>query len=239
MFPMEGKQTMLRISPRTAMNRLRYFVSQGSVWPPIDYELADLKSRGLLRGTVLNAGCGWRQIGHLIEGTLVNQDLSWPGDTRTNVDIFSPLHQVPRPNSSFDCVVCIAVLEHVVNPIEVVTELFRVAKPGGYVVASVPFLQPQHKVPTDFQRYTRDGLEVLFTNAGFVVEEVRPIFSVYHSLHWLTYEWLHMRETIAYKVLRVILLPSLLLMARRSTLVSDTVASVFRLIARKPADLDA
>jgi len=216
------------------LNALRTVASQGSVWPSIDYELADLKVRGLLRGTVLNAGCGWREIGHLIEGTIVNQDLSWPGDKRTNVDIFSPLHTIPRPDSTFDCVICIAVLEHVVNPVEVVKELFRVTKPGGYMVASVPFLQPEHKVPTDFQRYTRDGLEVLFASAGFEVDEVRPMFSVYHTLHWLTYEWLHMRDTFAYKALRIILLPSLLLMSRRSTLVSDKVASAFRLIAKKP-----
>jgi len=225
---------MSHISLRVGLNGLRHLAAQGSVWPSIDYELADLKARGLLRGIVLNAGCGWREIGHLVEGTIVNQDLSWPGDTRTNVDIFSPLHTIPRPDGTFDCVICIAVLEHVANPVEVVRELFRVTKPGGYMVASVPFLQPEHKIPTDFQRYTRDGLQALFTNAGFVVDEVRPMFSVYHSLHWITYEWLHMRDTFAYKALRIILLPLLLLKARRSTLVSDKVASVFRLIARKP-----
>jgi SAM-dependent methyltransferase len=219
----------------TMLNRLRSWTAQGRVWPLIDYELLDLKERDLLRGVVLNAGCGWRDLGHLIDGTLVNQDLSWPGDTRTNVDIFSPLHEIPRVDGTFDCVICIAVLEHVINPVEVVREMFRVTKPGGYIVASVPFLQPEHKIPTDYQRYTKDGLRVLFENAGFVVEEVRPMFSVYHSLHWLTYEWLHLQNTVLFKALRVILLPPLSLMAHRSTLVSDVVASVFRLVARKPA----
>lgn len=99
------------------------------------------------------------------------------------------------------------------------------------------FWQPEHKIPTDFQRYTRDGLELLFTNAGFMVEDVRPIFTVYHSLHWLTYEWLHMRDAFIYKALRLLLLPTLVILSRRSALVSDNVASVFRLVARKACDV--
>lgn len=213
---------------------LRALTSQGHIWPAIDYELIDLKDRGLLRGVVLNAGCGTRKIQHLVDGQLVNQDLRWPGDQRTYVDIFSPLHEIPRPDGTFDCVVCIAVLEHVINPTEVVREMFRVTKCGGYAVASVPFLQPEHKIPTDFQRYTKDGLRVLFENAGFVVEEVRPIFTVFHTLYWITYEWLHLRDTLLYKILRVLLLAPLSIATRRSKLTDDKLASVFRLLARKP-----
>ncbi len=213
--------------------------SQGAVWPPIDHEIDDLKQRGLLHGVVLNAGCGWRDLSHLIDGTLVNQDLRYADEKRTNVDIFSPLHEIPRPEGTFDCILCLAVLEHVANPVEVMAELFRVVKPGGVVIASVPFLQPEHKVPTDFQRYTKDGLTLLFVNTGFSVEEVRPLFSVYHTLHWIVYEWLKLRRNLFYKLLRLLLLPPLVLAARRSTLVSDKVASAFRVVARKPATVPA
>src|SRR5262245_1292387 len=141
---------------------LRKLVQQPAVWPPIDYELVDLKQRGYLRGHVLNAGAGWRDISHLVEGTLLNQDLSWPNDNRTNIDIFSPIDDIPKPDNTFDAIICIAVLEHVENPELCVREFFRVVKPGGVVIASVPFLQPEHKIPTDFQRYTKDGLTSLF-----------------------------------------------------------------------------
>jgi SAM-dependent methyltransferase len=204
------------------------------VWPAIDYELVDVRERGLLRGQVLNAGCGWRTVDHLVDGVLTNQDIRWPGDNRTHVHIWSPIHQIPRPDNTFDCVLCIAVLEHVENPFEVVAELFRVTKPGGCVVASVPFLQPEHKVPTDFQRYTRDGIEALFTRHGFAASEVKALFSVYHTLHWLTSEWLHMKDTLLFRAARVLFLPPLALMARRSSLVSDKVASAFRIVATKP-----
>ena len=217
------------------LNAIRALTPQGAVWPPIDHELLDLKQRGLLTGKVLNAGCGWRDVSHLIDGELVNQDISWPGDERTNVDIVSPLESVPRPDGTFDCVLCLAVLEHVERPYEVTAELFRVLKPGGHLIASVPFLQPEHKVPTDFQRFTADGLCVLMRRHGFAVEEIKPLFSVYHTLHWIVFEWLRLSDSLRNKVLRVLLLPPLALMAKRSTLVSDKVASAFRVVARKPA----
>jgi SAM-dependent methyltransferase len=216
------------------LNWARKWTSQATVWPPIDYELVDIKERGLLRGLVLNAGSGWRDISHVVDGTLVNQDIAWPDDRRTNLDITSPLHEIPRPDGTFDTVLCIAVLEHVENPEDVTAEMFRVLKPGGRLIASVPFLQPEHKIPTDFQRYTRDGLSALVMRHGFAVEEIRPLFTVYHTLHWIVYEWLHIKNTFFYRLMRIMLLPMLAALAKNSTSVSDKVASVFRVIARKP-----
>jgi SAM-dependent methyltransferase len=217
-----------------AFDTLRDWTSQSKIWPAIDVELVDQRAKGRLNGLVLNAGAGWRDISHLIDGTLVNQDLTWPGDTRTNIQIFSPIHAIPKPADSFDTILCIAVLEHVENPEEVVPEFFRVLKPGGYVIASVPFLQPEHKVPTDFQRYTKDGLQRLFTHHGFEVVEARALFSIYHTLHWIVYEWLHLKDTILYKALRCLMLPPLAWLARNSKLSSDKLASVFQVVARKP-----
>ena len=214
-------------------NPLRKLTSQAAIWPPIDYELADL--RHLLKGKVLNAGAGWREIGHLIDGELVNQDLPSDNETRTNIHILSPLANIPRPDHSFDAVVCIAVLEHVENPEQVVAEMFRVLKPGGHLIASVPFLQPEHKVPTDYQRYTRDGLERTLRNGGFEIVRTEAMFSVYHTLHWILFEALRTRNGLTTVVLRNSLLPTLALLARRSQWKSDVVASAFRSVARRPA----
>ena len=208
--------------------------SQAWIWPPIDDELMEAKSLGLLKGRVLNAGAGWRDLAHLIEGELINQDLCHEGDCRTNIDVYSPLHAIPKPNGHFDCIVCIAVLEHVENPEEVVPEFLRVLKPGGHVIASVPFLQPEHKVPTDFQRYTKDGLVRLFAHQGFEVVSCKPLFTVYHTLHWMIFELLRLRQTLVFKLLRYTLVPMVGWVARRSTLQSDRLASAFQIIARKP-----
>jgi SAM-dependent methyltransferase len=216
------------------LNKIRYFVSQGAVWPTIDYELLGAKRLGLLRGTVLNAGAGWRDLSHLVDGTLINQDIRWPNDQRTHIDIFSPIHSIPMPDNTIDTILCIAVLEHVENPHEIVSEFYRVLKPNGYVVASVPFMQPEHKIPTDFQRYTRDGLIRLFAIHGFEITDVYPLFSVYHTIHWVVYEWLAMKNTLAFRVLRLLLLPPLVVLARTSKTTSDKLASAFQILARKP-----
>ena len=213
---------------------LSKIASQEWIWPPIDDELMEAKALGLLKGKVLNAGAGWRDLSHLVEGELVNQDLRWEGDTRTNIHVYSPLHAIPTADSHFDNIVCIAVLEHVENPEEVVPELFRVLKPGGHVVASVPFLQPEHKIPTDFQRYSKDGLVRLFTHHGYEVVSCKPLFTVYHTLHWLVFEWLRLNQSLLFKILRYTLVPLIGLAARNSTLQSEKLASGFQVIARKP-----
>ena len=212
---------------------LRRLVRQPS-WPSIDSELIDLRNKGYLSGHVLNAGAGWRDIAHLVDGTLVNQDLSWPGDERTNIDIVSPIDNIPRPDNTFDAIICLAVLEHVEVPEQCVREFFRVVKPGGIVIASVPFLQPEHKVPTDFQRYTKDGLSTLFRKCGFEIEENKALFTVYHTLHWIVFEWLTLKNNVWYKILRVMLLVPLALLSQKSQLCSDKIASGFRIVVRKP-----
>ena len=202
-----------------------------AVFPEIDVDLE--ACRPLLKGKVLNAGAGVRDVSHLVEGELINQDITWPGDDRTNIQVHSPLHRIPFESDYFDAILCIAVLEHVENPEEVVPELFRVLKPGGHLILEVPFLQPEHKVPTDFQRYTKDGLVRLVSHHGFSVEQIKGLFTVYHTLYWQVYLWLHLKKSISYLLLRLVLLRPLLWAARRSGTYSDTLASGFQLIATK------
>lgn len=205
------------------------------VFPPIDRNLDPV--RHYLKGRVLNAGSGTRDISHLIDGELVNQDLGWEGDESANLHIRSPLHRIPVPDNHFDVVLNVAVMEHVENPEEVVPEFLRVLKPGGHLVLEVPFLQPEHKVPTDFQRYTRDGLVRLVTHHGFEMREIRGIFNVYHTLYWQVYLWLHLRNTPAYLLMRCLFLRPLLWASRRSRVYSDRLATGFQLVEVKP-DVD-
>ena len=229
---------LLQSRPVNALKRFALrLCSQDRIWPPIEYELEKARSLGLLKGIVLNAGAGRRTIAHLIDGTLLNQDLPWENEQRTHIDIFGPIHVIPRPDGFFDTILCIAVLQQVENPEEIIPEFFRVLKPGGHVVASVPFLQPESRFPTDCQRYTQDGLRRLFSHHGFEVVSVEPLLTVYHTLHWLVYEWLQLRTTVLYKMLRLALLPPLSYMARHSRLQSAKLASGFQIIARKPAPI--
>src|SRR5262249_9649714 len=129
-----------------------------SVWPSLEEEIGEY--RHYLKGKVLNAGAGMRDISSIVDGELVNQDLP-EGPFNKNIQIYSPIHEIPVGEDHFDAVICNAVLEHVANPVEVVREIHRVLKPGGYFYVCVPFLQPEHLCPTDYQRYTKDGLRKL------------------------------------------------------------------------------
>ncbi len=78
------------------------------------------------------------------------------------VDILADAHFMPFPDESFDGIVIQAVLEHVVNPSKVVSEIHRVLKTDGLVYSEIPFMQQVHEGAYDFQRYTILGHRILF-----------------------------------------------------------------------------
>jgi SAM-dependent methyltransferase len=69
---------------------------------------------------------------------------------------------LPFEDAAFDCVIAMAVLEHVLVPETVVAEFHRVLKPGGVVVADTPFMQQVHMRAYDFTRFTDLGYRWLF-----------------------------------------------------------------------------
>lgn len=88
-------------------------------------------------------------------------------DPNTHPDIVGDIHSMVAVDSSFDALICKAVLQHVENPQQAVNELWRVVKTGGLVLAYVPFVYPYHAragVYQDYWRFTEDGIKLLFKN---------------------------------------------------------------------------
>ena len=82
-----------------------------------------------------------------------------------NPDIIGDIHNLPFNDNSQEAIVCIAVLEHIHNPIKACQEIYRVLKPGGYCLLYVPFLYPYHPSPGyygDYWRFTRETINMLF-----------------------------------------------------------------------------
>jgi len=69
---------------------------------------------------------------------------------------------LPFEDATFDCVIAIAVLEHIVDPVACVAEFERVLKPGGLVYSDVPFMLEVHAGAFDYMRYTGVGHRNLF-----------------------------------------------------------------------------
>jgi SAM-dependent methyltransferase len=81
-----------------------------------------------------------------------------------HVQFIADGHNIPLPDRTFDAVIVQAVLEHVLDPAKVVSEMYRVLKDNGIVYAETPFLQHVHEGAYDFTRYTESGHRYLFKN---------------------------------------------------------------------------
>lgn len=102
-------------------------------------------------------------------------------DNVFNVDVY-PYEQVqivadgahlPFKDGTVDLILCESVLEHVREPYQVIAEIRRVLKPGGYAYISVPFLYPFHASPNDFTRFSRNSLRALFSPYAILQEGMR------------------------------------------------------------------
>jgi len=91
-------------------------------------------------------------------------------------DFIGDVKDIPRPDASYDAVICMAVLEHVDKPWVAMDEMYRVLQPGGKLLLYVPFLYPYHAMPGyygDYFRYTEDGIRSLC--AAFESVELAPV----------------------------------------------------------------
>jgi len=79
---------------------------------------------------------------------------------------------VPFAHNRIDLVYSHQVLEHVWYPRELLAEIYRVLKPGGYLVGSTSHLEPFHS--HSVWNFTPHGLSLLLQDAGFRSVLLRP-----------------------------------------------------------------
>jgi SAM-dependent methyltransferase len=83
-------------------------------------------------------------------------------DLAADVDFYCDAHEIPLQDGSVQGVMATAVLEHVLDPQQVVAEIRRVLVAGGIVCSSIPFMQQVHEGRYDFTRFTLSGHRRLF-----------------------------------------------------------------------------
>ena len=79
--------------------------------------------------------------------------------------------EIPLTSSTIGLAVCGSCLEHCRNPHRLVEEIFRVLRPGGWVLLNAPMVWRVHRYPIDCFRILPDGMAALLELAGFDVVE--------------------------------------------------------------------
>lgn len=78
------------------------------------------------------------------------------------VDLVADAHDLHMvADNTVDLVISISTLEHVRYPNKVVSEIYRILKPGGIFYVSVPFIFNFHSDPHDNYRWTEDGVRIM------------------------------------------------------------------------------
>lgn len=88
-------------------------------------------------------------------------------------DVLADASSIPLPDHSFDIAIMGEILEHLPDPIRALKEASRLLKPGGKLLATVPFLYPIHADPDDYGRYTDSYWREAARLAGFSSVETK------------------------------------------------------------------
>jgi SAM-dependent methyltransferase len=142
-----------------------------TIWTFLEPRLAGL------RGNLLDVGCG-----EMPYRSCLPRHLSYTGIDVPQAKAFAMREShavvpfdgvsIPFADGSFDTVLCTEVLEHASDPRTLISEMQRVLKPRGTLIATVPFSARVHYAPHDFHRFTRHALvEMLASFEEVSIEE--------------------------------------------------------------------
>lgn len=147
-------------------------------WRKLNYDYIEEKLSDLPPGAiVLDLGAGPSQFRSLLEKhkTIATDFYPYKG-----IDVVCNICEVtPFKDCIADCIIVSNVLEHMYDPMETLKECFRLLRPGGRLILTVPFLIRVHQAPYDYYRYTHFALEHLFVNAGFSQNKVESMGNIF------------------------------------------------------------
>ena len=165
---------------------------------------------GYLHGRLLDFGCGSKPYRSLFDVTAyIGTDIEVSGHDHRNedIDVYYDGTTLPFDNASFDSIFSSEVFEHIFNLPQILDELYRVLKPGGHMLITVPFVWDEHEIPYDFARYTSFGIRHILIEKGFdIVKEAKTTNYVATLCQmWSAYVYQHILPKN--KVARIALTP--------------------------------
>ncbi len=127
-----------------------------------------------VRGQVIDLGCGVMPFRELLArmGVVYHSLDLWPRSGE--VTYVGDIQDMPMvPTAGYDAAICLEVLEHVPQPFRAICEIYRILKPGGIFILSVPHLSRLHDEPHDYYRFTIHGIRYLLHEYGFEILEIK------------------------------------------------------------------
>lgn len=102
-------------------------------------------------------------------------------------DVAASVTALPFRDNTIDTISSNSLFEHVPYPHDILMETFRVLKPGGAILTSVPFHFVQHDCPKDYLRFTSDFFQDICKDIGFVSikTDTQSSSGVYYVVHQL------------------------------------------------------
>jgi SAM-dependent methyltransferase len=157
--------------------------------------------RGEIRGTVLDFACGqepsyWRILDLKNNEKVHLVGIDYNPAFRPTI-VADLIHSIPFKDATADVAIVSSFLYIVPDPKEFLKGVKRILKPGGCLILTAPLVFPYTPEPTDYWRFTEEGLSWLLYNAGFTDFEIVPVGNRFSAVAFLLEPFLRPRLIVA------------------------------------------
>jgi hypothetical protein len=105
-------------------------------------------------------------------GEYVGADIESGPGVDVALDFTQPFEEVDQQlgGRRFGTIFCLSVMEHCKQPFVMAENLTKLLHPGGKLCLAVPFVYQFHGYPSDYWRFTHEGVKILFPRLVFSPE---------------------------------------------------------------------
>jgi SAM-dependent methyltransferase len=162
---------------------------------------------------ILDVGCG---LGDVLMGIPAGYQLYGMDFAKNNLHIAEKrlngqailrqgsIYEIPFETASMDVCLCLEVLEHIEEDNKGIKEIVRVLKPGGILIAAVPYTYywPEYlKLMGHFRHYTRDSFATLLHTNGLTPENYLANYPNWHQAYTRRYALIRAQAMLFGKLL--------------------------------------
>ena len=160
----------------TAASKYWFGVYKGNYYSRLILPLFISKISKYANGRLLDCGAGSVPY-YFAYKDLVNEniciDWQFSPHPSNHIDIAHDLNRKwPLEPNSFDTVLFMDVIEHLIDPYFALDECFRVLKDSGCAIISVPFYFNIHEAPHDYHRFTQFAFEKYCSRKDLAIKEI-------------------------------------------------------------------